>query len=121
MEVTDTPVRGRTPSLISDRSARSERLAAKDDSTFGEASSSRMRDSSGLIDRKSWRRVSRAISAMAPESSTPGGPCAHHHERQPGAAFIGIRLPLRFLECVEQLVAYGGRIFQPFQPGSERL
>ena len=67
-------VRTTTPSLSSWRRAEAERPGGKVASTRSIASTSTMRASCGLIDRKSLRSVSLAISPSAPASSTPVGP-----------------------------------------------
>ena len=67
-------VRTITRSFSSWRRAEAERPGGKVASTRSIASTSTIRASWGLIERKSWRSVSWAISPSAPASSTPVGP-----------------------------------------------
>ena len=72
--------------------------AGRSRSTRSIASTSTIRASCGLIDRKSLRSVSWAISPSAPASSTPVGPPPIEHERHPRLALDGIGLALGGLE-----------------------
>ena len=68
-----TRVRGRTPNPIKGTSAASEKSSGNAGNTRGQPSSSRIRDSSGWIERKSWRSVSRAIRERSGQFH-PGSP-----------------------------------------------
>ena len=86
---TSTTVResiGVTPIRSSERRARSDSDGGKLVSTRSPASTSTMRPLPGSAERKLRRRLSRASSAICPAISTPVGPGADDHEREPGPA-----------------------------------
>ncbi len=74
MFVTMMPLSTSTPSRVTNLSALADRSSGKGPKTRGAPSIKIIRASCGLILRKSWRSVSRAISASAPESSRPVAP-----------------------------------------------
>ena len=91
-------VRTTTPSFSSWRRAEAERPGGNVASTRSIASTSTMRASCGLIDRKSLRSVSLAISPSAPASSTPVGPPPIEDEGHPRLPLDRIGLALGGLE-----------------------
>ena len=74
MLLTTTLVRTSTPRPASVRAAFLERSSGNGGSTRGPPSIKMIRACAGSIERKSWRSVRCAISAIAPATSTPVGP-----------------------------------------------
>ena len=87
-------------------------------STRGNASSNRIRDSSGWMERKSWRRESLAISANAPASSTPVGPAPTITKVSQRRRSLGISLSLGGLEGVKDLWRIRVASSSDFRPGA---
>ena len=119
--LTSAPTDTATPSSPSARSARADRRGSNAVRTRSAPSSSRMRADPGSIERKSRRRVSRAISPIWPASSTPVGPAPTTTNVSHAARRSGSVVGLGGLERGEDAAPDLDRVLEALEAGRERL